>query len=242
MGMKPPRWSIITPSEYPWEQDALDFVREQLPDHDPYRAWSNFEFQTPDGAIHEVDLLVLTKVGFYLVEIKSWPGLIRGDSGTWTWEREGKRSSYDNPLHLANRKAKVLKGLIERQRQFFKKTRCPYLESLVFLSAPDVQCQLSGTGRDRVLLRDRDRKHPDGSRDGIREALVNGRVPGLRSRRPSIDTRDMKAVSRALEKIGVRRSQKARRIGDYVMCASTRWWGSSVSRRRRRTPSIVSMS
>ena len=53
---------------------ALDFIRAGLPDHDPYRAWSNFEFQTSDGAIYEVDLLVLTKQGFWLVEIKSWPG------------------------------------------------------------------------------------------------------------------------------------------------------------------------
>ena len=55
-----------------------------LPDHDPYRAWSNFEFQADDGAIYEVDLLVLTKQGFWLVECKAWEGRITGDSGSWT--------------------------------------------------------------------------------------------------------------------------------------------------------------
>ena len=55
--MESPRWKIITPSQYEHERNALDFVRDGLPDHDPYRAWTNFEFQTDDGAIYEVDLL-----------------------------------------------------------------------------------------------------------------------------------------------------------------------------------------
>jgi hypothetical protein len=37
------QWKTITPSDYPWERAALDFIREGLPDHDPYRAWANFE-------------------------------------------------------------------------------------------------------------------------------------------------------------------------------------------------------
>ena len=55
-----PRWREITRSEFPWEREALAFVRERLPDHEPYRAWSNFEFIARDGSINEVDLLVLT--------------------------------------------------------------------------------------------------------------------------------------------------------------------------------------
>ena len=79
--MQPPRWKIITPSQYEWERRALDFIRCGLPNHDPYRAWTNFEFQTPDGAVYEIDWLVLTKRGFWLVEIKSWPGRLGGDAG-----------------------------------------------------------------------------------------------------------------------------------------------------------------
>lgn len=55
-----PRWQAIADSEFPWERDALAFVRERLPDHDPYRAWSSFEFIADDGSINEVDLLVWT--------------------------------------------------------------------------------------------------------------------------------------------------------------------------------------
>ena len=105
----------MTPSQYEHERRALDFLREGLPDHDPYRAWSNFEFQTNDGATYEVDLLVLTKQGFWLIEIKSWPGRIWGDAGTWTRSHDGKTVSDDNPIFLANRKAKALSSLLKAQ-------------------------------------------------------------------------------------------------------------------------------
>ena len=74
-------WTEISPSQFAWEQEALEFIRQQLPDHEPYRAWSNFEFIADDGSINEVDLLVLTPKGFFLVEIKSRPGRLTGCIG-----------------------------------------------------------------------------------------------------------------------------------------------------------------
>lgn len=38
--MEPPRWKIITQSQYEWERRGLDFIRKGLPDHEPYRAWA----------------------------------------------------------------------------------------------------------------------------------------------------------------------------------------------------------
>src|SRR5262245_13048686 len=125
--MEPPRWKIITPSQYEHERNALDFVRAGLPDHDPYLAWTNFAFVTADGAIYEVDLLVLTKQGFWLVEIKSWLGRIAGDAGTWTRAHDGKTISEDNPVLLANRKAKALASLLKAQGAT-KKIRVPWLD------------------------------------------------------------------------------------------------------------------
>jgi hypothetical protein len=121
-------WKVLTPSQFEWERRALDFVRAGLPDHDPYRAWANFEFQTADGALYEVDLLVLTKEGFWLVEVKSRPGRLEGDAGTWTWTtEEGRRITDDNPRSLAGRKAKALKSLLLGQPAV-KGVRVPYLD------------------------------------------------------------------------------------------------------------------
>jgi hypothetical protein len=33
-------------SDYPWEQQALDWIKGQLPDTEPYRAWQTFTFTT----------------------------------------------------------------------------------------------------------------------------------------------------------------------------------------------------
>lgn len=71
MAILSPRWKAITQSEYAWEQEAIQYIKDRLPDRDPYRAWANFEFIADDGSINEVDLLVLTPQGFFIVEIKS---------------------------------------------------------------------------------------------------------------------------------------------------------------------------
>ena len=76
-------WTTITESHFPWEREALEFVQKQFPTHEPYRAWSNFEFIADDGSINEVDLLVFSPEGFFLIEIKSRPGRLSGDAGTW---------------------------------------------------------------------------------------------------------------------------------------------------------------
>jgi hypothetical protein len=72
-------WTQVTPSDFPWEREALAFLKEGLPDHEPYRAWANFEFML-DGTIGEVDALVVVPKGVFLVEIKSWPGIDAGSA------------------------------------------------------------------------------------------------------------------------------------------------------------------
>src|SRR3954452_5462320 len=211
-------WRIITPSRYEWERRGLDFLRDGLPDHEPYRAWANFEFQSSDGAIYEVDLLVLTKQGLWLVEIKSRPGRVEGDAGTWTWtNKEGRRSSDDSPVLLANRKAKALSSLL-KPRMAAQRVPMPWLEALVFLSDPDIQCDLQGTARNRVCLVDREPADGRPGRKGILAALKNREAAGVDpTSRDAIDIKTAKALTRAMEQVGIRPSQKARRVGDYAL-------------------------
>jgi hypothetical protein len=109
--MRQGRWTAVTETSFPWEREALEFLRDRLPDYEPWRAWSNFEFIHDEGRVNEVDVLVLTPVGFVLVEVKSRPGTLRGDPYSWTWTTEGHQVTTDNPLPLANRKAKRLATL-----------------------------------------------------------------------------------------------------------------------------------
>jgi serine/threonine protein kinase len=220
MGKQSSRWFTIAESQFPWEREALEFIRDRIPDAEPYRAWANFEFIADDGSINEVDLLILTPKGFYFVEIKSWPGEISGDTGTWTWRKpEGGVRVYDNPLLLANRKAKKLKSLLGRQKAL-RRAKLPFLKAIVFLSDPQLKIRLADHALTGVCRRDPDPR-PGGKQ---------GRVPGVvhelkfgsseeyhRRGYKVVDGPLAKAITRAMDEAGIRPSTKALRVGDYQL-------------------------
>ncbi len=54
-------------------------------------------FLGEDDTRNEVDLFGVSPTGVYLVEIKSHPGRMDGDAGTWVWTApEGHRRTFDN--------------------------------------------------------------------------------------------------------------------------------------------------
>ena len=217
MTMSPGRWEKFSESQFPWEREALEYIRTNLPDHEPYRAWTNFEFIADDGTINEIDLLVVTPMGFFLVEIKSKPGLLTGDSSTWTWKHTSqsghdRTTVIDNPLLLCNRKAKKLASMLKRQSAF-NKHHCPYLDAIVFCSAEDLVAHLHGNASMRIAFRDSTEK----SRPGIVGALKRRELPGLKQNVQQVNKPQSKAIGRALEQIGIRASQSARRVGDYLL-------------------------
>jgi hypothetical protein len=211
-------WVTVTESRYTWERDALDFVRDRWPDHEPYRAWANFEFIALDGSINEVDLLLLTPKGLFLVEVKSRPGCVSGDPGTWTWDTEGRLVTAANPLLAANLKAKKLRQLLERQKAVKVKGSLPWVEALVFLAAPNVRCELRGTAAYRVCLRDRDASPGQPERPGLLAAVRRRECPGLEADpRTPVDRPLAKVISQAMEQAGVHSSQRHRRVSDYLL-------------------------
>lgn len=211
-------WLAVTESPYPWEREALEFVRQQFPAHEPYRAWSNFEFIAEDGSINEVDLLVCTPQGFFLIEIKSRVGRLFGDAGTWTWETESRLVTMDSPVIAANLKAKKLRSLLQRQKVWKRQGQLPFLEALVFCSAADLRCELQGTARYRVCLRDRHKGDDQPARPGIMAALTRRECPGLDPHPKGIcDRPTTKLISQAMEQAGIRASQRARRVSDYIL-------------------------
>ena len=213
MTLSDTRWHAINESQYPWERDALDFVRERLPDHDPYAAWANFEFVSQDGGINEVDLLVLSPNGLFLVEIKSRQGTVGGDASTWTWETDGRVRTEDSPLLLANRKAQRLASLLKNQKAF-NQSRAPFVEAVVFLSAPGLKLRLEERGRQRVYLRDQPAADGRPARPGMVALLTQPR--NLADRSP-IDRTTGRALARAMEQIGIRPTQRSRKISDYLL-------------------------
>ncbi len=211
-------WTAIAESSFPWEREALEFVRAQFPPHEPYRAWSNFEFIADDGSVNEVDLLVFTPQGFFLIEIKSKPGRLRGDAGTWTWETDGKLTTVDNPYQLANSKAKKLRPLLQRQKACKSKGQVPFIEAIVFCSAPELNCELQGTASHHVCLRDRAAEGEKPARPGILAVIKRRECDGLDPYAKGIHDRPTsKMVAQAMEQAGIRQSQRSRKVSDYEL-------------------------
>ncbi|NRB41362.1 MAG: BREX system serine/threonine kinase PglW [Pseudomonadales bacterium] len=198
-------WKQVTTSDYAWEIEALAFAKEALPDHEPYRAWSNFEFIAQDGSINEIDLLVLTPKGLFLVEIKSHPGVMRGDAGSWVWEPPKGRTKYlDNPRILADRKAKKLASLLQVQSSAKRsKERVPFISAMVFLSAENLVNKLEGPARINVTTR----------KNFIRElTYIDANWHHKKLNKPIATM-----VSRAMEEAGIKESLRMRRVGLYEL-------------------------
>mgnify|MGYP001234645452 CR=1 FL=1 len=212
MTLGPARWHEVAPSDYPWEREALAWLRAQLPDREPWHVWTNFEFVDDGGRVNEGDALVLSPAGLFLVEIKSRSGTLDGDTHTWTWQTDGRILTVDNPLRLADRKSKRLASLLRRQSAVVKaKIRVPFIEPLVFLSSTSLDCRLQGLARSGVVQRGRPTHEQD---DDIVAVLRSGLRP---SDGPPPDTAQVRAIGRGLEQAGIRQSNKHRQVGDYAL-------------------------
>ncbi len=210
MTLGPSRWHVIAESNFAWEREALDWLRNQLPDRDPWHVWTNFEFIDDEGKVSEVDALVLSSSGLFLVEIKSRPGVLTGDAHTWTWTTDGRSTALDNPLILANRKAKRLASLLKRQPAITKaKIRLPFVEPVIFLSSTSLSCRLEGLAKAATFQHGRPGTLGD---PGIIGALANGVTHrgGANG-----DSQQARAIARGLTEAGIRPSNKHRQVGDY---------------------------
>ncbi len=211
VGLGSGRWHVIAESSFPWEREALAWLRAQLPDQHPWHIWTNFEFIDDEGKVNEVDALALTPAGLFVIEIKSRPGIVSGDTHTWTWRSDDREYTVDNPLLLTDRKAKRLASLLRRQPAVVKaKIRLPFVQPLVFLSAAAMNCQLHGPARAGVYLRGNPGAVND---DGIVEVLTRGTRP----LHTPLDAQDARTVSKGFYETGIRPSNKHRQVGDYQL-------------------------
>jgi len=212
-------------SPWPHEREALAFVRARFPSYEPYRAWSNVEFIADDGSVNEIDLLAVTPRGLFLVEIKSWPGVLLGDGQRWWLKRpNGSGALLDHPLLLANKKAKRLRSLLARQLAF-KGARPPWVTALVFLSSAELDCRLQNIARTAVCGRDPDPVAPGVSLPptpaaparlpGIVAGLKDPTTLGLRGQ--TVNKPLSAKLAQALDQAGLRPWNRGRRAGDWEL-------------------------
>ncbi|MET9851897.1 BREX system serine/threonine kinase PglW [Streptomyces sp. NPDC006450] len=195
--MREGRWTTVTESEYEHEHRGLESIREKLPDSDPWRAWSNFTFTANTGHVREIDLLVIAPGGVCMIELKNWHGSLTSENGTWVQTTpNGRRVSHGNPLHLVNKKAKELAGLLGQNGK-----RVWVAEAVCF-TADDLRVRLPAHDENGVYT--------------VTElvAMLNDPPRDERRRITAIDSREIKT---ALERVGVRPSDAKYKVGPYEL-------------------------
>ncbi|WP_369201492.1 BREX system serine/threonine kinase PglW [Streptomyces sp. PU-14G] len=195
--MREGRWTTVTESEFDHERRGLEAIRQKLPDADPWRAWSNFTFTANAGHVREVDLLVVAPSGVWMIELKNWHGALTSENGSWVQiTPSGHRRPHGNPLHLVNKKAKELGGLLRGHggRAWVGEAVCFTEDSL----------------RVRLPAHDRNGVHT------VDQLVAMMRQPP-RDERHRVTPTASREIKAALERVGIRRSDAEFRVGPYQL-------------------------
>ncbi|MEU2034954.1 BREX system serine/threonine kinase PglW [Nocardia amamiensis] len=208
------RWVEECPSRFPHEREGLQIVRDLLPDAPPYRAWSNFEFRDHDGRWHEVDLLVLTPGGMYLLELKHLYGTIGGDDKRW---KRSHGKNVPSPLLLAHRKAQYLASQLKNELHKVSKGKAssqtvPHIQELVFLHHEHTRCELPLASR--INLYGLDNHDQTSGLPGISSILL---AP---PQGQPISEKQSDLLAGLIHSFGIR-AQRSREVGNWLITDET---------------------
>ena len=204
-------------SSFPWEQEALDHIKAQMPEAEPYRAWQTFTFTASSGHVREVDLFIATPGGLFLVEIKSHPGTATNNGSTWLFRDGGKLRTIENPLHFTDTKCKELKDLLREGGQAAQRQGAhPAHRAGVFLSAENLVCRFDEFQLQRVY--GRDDKTATTRLPGIWNGCLN-RPPA--SERNRVTPTFSRQLPKLMEKIGIARVHRVGKVGPYELAAKS---------------------
>lgn len=219
-----PNWVVLGDPASPAEQRALTAFRDLLPEDGITKAWVNLTFIDGNGRTGEIDVLLLSPVGFFVVELKGWHGIVSGT--TQRWEQHSSTTgvlmrSHPNPLIGADSKAKRLSSLLKDYAPNHDARReLPFVKSLVVMHGADSQLNLvDPRARTGVL-----------TLDGFRvTSPPEHGIPELTAflARPPADHRDDITPHRAhvlkaiIEHAGFLPTPKTRMYGQYAVTDST---------------------
>jgi serine/threonine protein kinase len=209
-------WHELGEPATPAEAAALRKVREILPDDGITTAWANVTFIDHNGRTAEVDVLLLTKRGFFVVELKGWHGTIRGSSQWWTVTNRSTRQA-ENPLLLTDRKAKRLSTLLKDYAPNGKaKASLPFIGALVVLHGEGSHVELDDArARTGILTLDGYDVHsPKSQRIGTLKSFV-AQEPN--DARDFIDHHRATLVRAACQRANLKPTPKQRSVGHFVV-------------------------
>ncbi|MDV7991939.1 BREX system serine/threonine kinase PglW [Rhodococcus sp. IEGM 1374] len=205
-----PLWKVMGDAASPAEAAALDTFRDLLPDDGIATAWANLTFINDQGRTAEVDVLLLTTQGMYLVELKGWHGRVTGNAQRWN---QGQRNS-ENPRLLADRKAKWLKGLLQdRAPNQAAKALIPRIHAVVVMHGEGSTVDIAAPGDIGVLTLDG--YHVKSSPRLRKFSEFLAQPP--HDFRQQMDLRRVQEVRKLCDAVGFTPTPKTRMVGDFVV-------------------------
>ncbi|MFD4406452.1 BREX system serine/threonine kinase PglW [Nocardia sp. NPDC058499] len=195
--MEKGRWTTVTESSFDHERRGLEAIRTRLPDNAPWAAWSNFTFTAQTGHVREVDLLVISPSGVYMVELKDWRGELTWRDGAWVQVTpNGSRRKRRSPVHLVNQKSKELASLLGRHGVNVR------VHHAVCFTNSDLKFRL-----------------PDGEKATTHTVagLVKRLAAPAQEPHHRIDPMRAERIAKALNALGIRRSDAEFAVGPYAL-------------------------
>jgi len=207
-------WFELGDAATPAEREALARFKALLPNDSVTFAWSNLTFIDATGRTNEVDVLLLTQQGLFIVELKGWHGTLTGDQQNWTLtSATGSRSVRANPYILTDSKAKRLAGLLKLKAPNTAAAKnVPFVRPMVVLHGQDSVVQLDELGATGVW------------------ALDGYKVAGLKNRSVSdflkapvanhydlVDFARAKKILALIQAAGLKPTPKSRFVGQYSL-------------------------
>ncbi|WP_344779988.1 protein kinase domain-containing protein [Microbacterium kribbense] len=193
------------------EAEALAKVHEMLPDDGVARAWANVTFTDDAGRLNEVDALLLTRAGLFVIELKGWNGQISGNQHEWI--HAGRRQA--NPRILANAKAKRLASVLKdlAYKAGAPARTVPFVSEAIVLHGRDLTVSLDQFGAEHVWALDGFHIKGLGAYTRFSDFL---KAPETNP----IDLPRAKAIDALMNAAGLMPRVKQRMIGQYALDTS----------------------
>ncbi|MFI9487358.1 BREX system serine/threonine kinase PglW [Promicromonospora sp. NPDC052451] len=207
-----PHWKVMGPPATPEEADALEAFREVLPDDGRTTAWVNLTFIDTNNRTAEVDVLLLTPVGFFCVELKGWHGTITGSSQRW-YQR---RKTHTNPFIVTDSKGKRLASVLKSYATSQQARNVPWVNALVVMHGQGSTFAVDQSGRAGVIKLDGYQVKSTPPLQRLSEFLATP----PQNPRDAIDPQRAHLVRVLCEKADFRPTPKTRMVGDLAVVES----------------------
>lgn len=200
-----PNWVVMGEPVTPAEAAGLDALRELLPDNGSVKAWVNLTFLDTSGRSGEIDVLLLTMKGLFVVELKGWHSTVTGNQQRW-WVGNDPRPRK-NPVLVQDAKAKRLSSLL---KDVSGDHHLAYVDSVVVMHGKDSKVDLPGVASTRVVALDC--YNVKGGLPLFSNWLAEPAAGGQGLNLPRF-----KKVRKACEDAGFQRTPQQRKVGQYVV-------------------------